>query len=410
MNFQHLRSPIMNAQPIASLVTQLVQATRSRASRPSQRNLEIYEEVHVKGKSQLEVGAFRGLSQSRVSAICRQVARWRGGQEPGDLGEPQGAAKVRAGRWLTRRRLEEVYGWTLRGLESSGQSQVSQVTRSRDDGPTWRITQRKEQNFNVQWAKVARATVNDLHKLAELEEPESPPSKPRLRQEQADRIVRLVACLRRMVRGTSRATSDCLQPIVEQIVQALAGERVQGSGFRVQEDISSPSFSQTLLDEPVAPSPPLTASVAECANYSIPPAETATVSVSTTTVDDGASPPPAVACSAPPSTVTPSPLAHSAAEKTNSRIVSREAAQRETNRCNDDELRSAQAQVEYYFGIALRPEEIATELKHLRAIQAGRYRMFQFSRQQAEALERWDRATKERGTSTAAKSSPNPEP
>jgi hypothetical protein len=58
----------------------------------------------------------------------------------------------------------------------------------------------------------------------------------------------------------------------------------------------------------------------------------------------------------------------------------------------------------------MRPEEIATELKHLRAIQAGRYRMFEYSRQQADALDRWDRATKERGASTAAKSSPNPEP
>ena len=392
----------MNAQPISTLVSQLVQATRSRARRPSQRNLEIYEAVHVKGKSQLEVGAFRGLSQSRVSAICRQVARWRGEHEPSELGEPQGAVKVRAERFLTRRRLEEVYGWTLRGLESSGQSLVSQVTRSRDDGPTWRITQRKEQNFNVQWAKVARATVNDLHKLAELEEPEVPPSKPRLRQEQADRIVRLVACLRRMVRGASRATPECLQPIVEQIVQALAGERVQGSGFGVQEE---PAAAIIL---------PSTPPVAESANYSSSPAATAAETVSTTTIDAAASPRPAVACGAPPRAGASSPLAHSGAEKTISRTVSREPAQRETNRRSDDELCAAQAQVEYYFSKAMSPDEIVAELKHLRAIQAGRYRMFEYSRQQAEALERWDRATEtsggsrpplaSRGATTAAKS------
>jgi hypothetical protein len=401
----------------------LVQATRSRARRPSQRNLEIYEEVQVKGQSQLHTALRRGLSQSRVSAICRQVARWRGAQEPAELGEPQGVAKVRAERWLTRRRLEEVYGWTLRGLESSGQSLVSQVTQDQDDGPTRRITSRKEQNFNVQWAKVARATVNDLHKLAELEEPESPPSKPRLRQEQADRIVKLVACLRRMVRGASRATPECLQPIVEQIVQTLAGEGVKGSGFRVQEDavpssqtlLDEPAVapSQTLLDEPaVAPAPPLTPPEPECANYSSPLGAAVAESASTPTIDSAASPPPAVACSAPPNSGAPSPLAHSSAEKTNSRTVSREAAQRETNRRSDDELRAAKAQVEYYFGLAMRPEEIATELKHLRAIQAGRYRMFEYSRQQADALDRWDRATKERGASTAAKSvrTLNPEP
>jgi hypothetical protein len=213
------------------------------------------------------------------------------------------------------------------------------------------------------------------------------------------------------VRGASRATPECLQPIAEQIVQALAGEGVQGSGFRVQED-AVPS-SQTLLDEPaVAPAPPLTASVAECANYSIPPAATGAETVSDTTIESATSRRPAVACSAPPNSGASSPLAHRSAEKTNSRTVSQVAAQRETNRRSDDELRAAKAQVEYYFGLAMQPEEIATELKHLRAIQAGRYRMFEYSRQQADALERWDRATKERGASTAAKSvrTLNPEP
>ena len=377
----------MNAQPISTLVSELVQATRSRVRRPSQRNLEVYEEVHVKGKSQLEVAALRGLSQSRVSAICRQVARWRGEHEPSELGEPQGAERVRAERFLTRRRLEEVYGWTLRGLAVSGETRKTYVTHMRGEETERRVMTSRERDFNVQWAKVARATVNDLHKLAELDEPEAPPSKPRLRQEQADRIVKLVACLRRMVRGASRATPDCLQPIVEQIVQALAGEGVRGSWFVVQEE---PAAAIVL---------PLTPPEPECANYSIPPGVAAAESASVTTIDDVASPPPAVACSAPPNAGTPSPVAHSSAEKTNPRTVSQEPAQRETNRRSGDELRAAQAQVEYYFSKAMSPEEIVAELKHLRAIQAGRYRMFEYSRQQAEALERWDRATESSGGS-----------
>jgi hypothetical protein len=383
----------MNAQPISTLVSQLVQATRSRASRPSQRNLEIYEEVHVKGKSQLEVGAFRGLSQSRVSAICRQVARWRGAHESSELGEPQGASKVRAERWLTRRRLEEVYGWTLRGLESSGQSLVSHVTQDRDDGPTRRTITRKEQNLNVQWAKVARATVNDLHKLAELDEPEAPPdTRPQLRQEQANRIVRLMACLRRVVRQASQAASpDCLRQVVEQIVQTVVAQA------------SSSSFSQ-LEESAVATITPLATPESERANYSTFPAEKSDGAPEVTVAIAVASPSRPGTYSNPHATGVAPQNGNGRTEKSAVRTVSRGAHERPaSHRSAGNESRSAHAEVEYYFGIAMRPEEIAAQLKELRAIQAGRYRMFEFSRQQAEALERWDRAHQDHGASTAAK-------
>jgi len=74
----------MSTQEISVLVKQLVKTARRRRRPPSKRNLEIHRAVRVDGEGQADVAILNGLSQSRVSAICRQVDRWRAEEEAVD--------------------------------------------------------------------------------------------------------------------------------------------------------------------------------------------------------------------------------------------------------------------------------------------------------------------------------------
>ena len=59
-----------------SLVRRLRAATRSRQP-PSERNLQLFAEVEVLGRRQVDVAAEQGISQGRVAQICRAVEQWR---------------------------------------------------------------------------------------------------------------------------------------------------------------------------------------------------------------------------------------------------------------------------------------------------------------------------------------------
>lgn len=161
----------MSTRDISTLVRQLVKATQSRQRKPSWRNLEIYEQVRVEGLEQLEVGALHDVSRRRVSAICQQVDRWYGEQERRWMGDPQGVAGQRAERLVAKRRLEHMYSWAMRGLKCSGQSIIEGETTIAANGSRTDVQVQKDQNFNVQWLKVAKGMAEELLELSKEDEP-----------------------------------------------------------------------------------------------------------------------------------------------------------------------------------------------------------------------------------------------
>jgi hypothetical protein len=136
----------MSTQEISLLVNQLVKSTASRRRKPSPRCLKIYEAVRVRNEPQLSVACEHDVSQQRVSAICRQVERWLRQDNPH---QPQADEQRRTERWLARRRLEEVHGWSLQGLARSGKTLQTVVTRMTDGGPTVRQITNKDQHLDV---------------------------------------------------------------------------------------------------------------------------------------------------------------------------------------------------------------------------------------------------------------------
>jgi hypothetical protein len=268
----------MSAQQISQLVTQLVKATQSRRRRPSERNLEIHEEVRVNGLTQFDMAVKHGLTQRRVSAICKQVDRWYGEHEPWELGEPQGAAGQRAERVVAKRRLENVYGWALRGLSQSGVTLTHYNIRQTDGEPTVRQTQRKEQQLNVQWAKVAKGTAEKLLDLAE--EAEAAEIAPPPRVARGESVLRAVACLRRVIRHeVKQGGTEGVACLVEQVVRACLGEA------------PAPEAPQAIVSQsPVQPAEHIERAVeAKCSNYSAVDGEKASVAREVTATVVGAS-------------------------------------------------------------------------------------------------------------------------
>ena len=73
---------------------------------PSPRNLEIYRDVRLLGRTQAEAAAGRNISRRRVAQIVRQVDEWRSATG--------GLAHKHIERRLARERLEEVYAASMR--------------------------------------------------------------------------------------------------------------------------------------------------------------------------------------------------------------------------------------------------------------------------------------------------------
>jgi len=73
---------------------------------PSPRNLEIYRDVRLLGRTQAEAAAGRNISRRRVGQIVRQVDEWRSATG--------GRAHKDVERRLARERLEEVYAASMR--------------------------------------------------------------------------------------------------------------------------------------------------------------------------------------------------------------------------------------------------------------------------------------------------------
>jgi hypothetical protein len=91
---------------------EVLQAAESLPSAPpSERDLEIFAAVKVDCRRQVDVAAEFGISQSRVSQICRDVKLWRAGMGIGAELEGRDQKVVEA--WLDAQRLENLYEHTL---------------------------------------------------------------------------------------------------------------------------------------------------------------------------------------------------------------------------------------------------------------------------------------------------------
>jgi hypothetical protein len=120
----------MNAKStpeVSTVLPGLAQAARRRR-RPSERNLKIYEQVHVIGNDQSALAAEHGISQPRISAICRQVQRWLSARSPAVRGEPQAAGRQRAeAQWMRMAMRATDRLWELGELEEPQCDGLAQV-------------------------------------------------------------------------------------------------------------------------------------------------------------------------------------------------------------------------------------------------------------------------------------------
>ena len=86
---------------------------------PSERDLEIFAAARIDCRRQVEVAAEFGISQSRVSQICRNVKLWRAGM--GAEADLEGRDRKVVEGWLDAQRLEWLYEHTLENYRRSCQ-------------------------------------------------------------------------------------------------------------------------------------------------------------------------------------------------------------------------------------------------------------------------------------------------
>ena len=98
---------------------------------PSPRNFAIFEEVIGLGRTQQEVAQRLGVSQSRVSQICRQVQRWFNQLLAAPGNDEERRQRFHTQRCLLRRRREFLYAEAIDGLirelESRGTTRTGKV-------------------------------------------------------------------------------------------------------------------------------------------------------------------------------------------------------------------------------------------------------------------------------------------
>src|SRR6478672_6081273 len=100
---------------------------------PIPRDRLIFEEVMVKGRSQLEVAGEHGISQPRVSIIVGEVTAWLCRVLPESAAKEGAAGQVALGFWLAQARLEFLYNKALAAFDASGQDKVTYKERRRTE-------------------------------------------------------------------------------------------------------------------------------------------------------------------------------------------------------------------------------------------------------------------------------------
>jgi hypothetical protein len=328
----------MTAHDIGTLVRGLIEAAKGRRRQPSERNLTIYEQVRVTGDDPWEVAALHGISRRRVSAICQQVDRWFGEQEPWRLGDLQGAAARRAEFLVGKRRLAYLYHWALRGLKASGQQLVEGHTIMKDGEPTVRKQVQRDQSFNVQWLKVARKAAEKLLDLGQEDQSEEVAPPPRVARGEA--VLRAASCLRRAIRQEAhQAGPEGIGKLVEQVVLACVGERpahlspessplpaipggaAEAAGAASERGGQAHFAPRTLQNEPV----PADGAQRICTNYSADRAGNSPESVEARETGGGASDAAGVSCGAAGQRELQPGTGETDAEKNGCGIGSREA-------------------------------------------------------------------------------------
>jgi hypothetical protein len=200
----------------------LTKAARPR--RPSERNRMIHQSIRLLGKHQRDVAAEFGVSQPRVSAIVKQVERWRSLHTPAELDEPQGAERQRLDRWLARQRYETLYVHALRFLEHS-QRELMTISDQWKDGTTeGHAHVSRSQRAEAQWMRIALQATKEMLLLGEWEEPEANATSARLGEVAG--VVQMLTRLRQAaVREGRVADEGSPRETVEMLLRGLVGEQ-----------------------------------------------------------------------------------------------------------------------------------------------------------------------------------------
>jgi hypothetical protein len=150
--------------PAASTPVAAARKPRGR-SRPSERNLRIYEAVRLHGRTQQQLARETGLSQGRVSQICRQVAAWRDAAACAVGASPPDAAhRAQVERQLLKRQLEQVCRTALAQLERQRQPLVTE-RHVRRGTASWTEIIRRDQRPDARWIKIAARASNLILEL-----------------------------------------------------------------------------------------------------------------------------------------------------------------------------------------------------------------------------------------------------
>ena len=115
---------------------------------PIPRDRLIFEEVMVKGRSQLEVAGEHGISKPRVSKILAEVGAWLCRVLPESAAKEQPEGQLALGFWLVEARLEFLYHKALAGFDASGQDKVVVKQGKRGD-VAWEETSSTTQTRNA---------------------------------------------------------------------------------------------------------------------------------------------------------------------------------------------------------------------------------------------------------------------
>jgi hypothetical protein len=135
-------------------------AKARRMRRPSERNLQVFEQVRFLGETQAAVAARHGVSQERVSQICLQIDRWWARTHA--TGEE--VDRRRADMLLTRRRLAHLFKRAARELAKESVALVKERTWV-EDGQTRKETTSTQQPLNPQWGKLVLQVSKQLARL-----------------------------------------------------------------------------------------------------------------------------------------------------------------------------------------------------------------------------------------------------
>ena len=138
---------------------------------PSQRDQQIFAQVEGLGRLQTEVAAEFGLTQSRVSQICKRVGVWRARARPRETGELSRREQAQLDMYLDRLRLEEIYKQSMREFHKSSQPLVTVRERVKGGEVEFIETTTRGRAANVQFLKAAMKAQEQLGKLSQRELP-----------------------------------------------------------------------------------------------------------------------------------------------------------------------------------------------------------------------------------------------